>query len=141
MAHPFHHSLSSVRKWGGEWKDYIKIHSWFDQTKGLIADGRHRAILHSAFGIFLCEQVFGPVITLSTGKNIPTRWIGEQHVIEDLGTIPSVEKWLEKMPLQPWMLRARKLSEEFEEIPAELGENNIGEENGNTRNSNRGTID
>jgi hypothetical protein len=30
MAHPYHHSLSSVRKWGGEISDYLPLHSWFD---------------------------------------------------------------------------------------------------------------
>jgi len=121
MAHPFHHSISSVKKWGGVWQDYIKIHSWFDQTKGLMADARHRAILHSSFGIMLCEQVFGTVLTReSDNKILPVRWIGEQHVIEDLGKIPSVEKWFEKMPVEDWMYkRSRKLSEELE-IPQEL---------------------
>jgi hypothetical protein len=125
MAHPYHHSLSSVKKWGGEYKDYIEIHKWFDQTKSMMADGRHRAILHSAFGIFLCEQVFGETIIISTGKKIPVRWIGEQHVTEDLGKIPSVQDWLDKMPLQHWMLRARRLSEELEEVPADVDQSTI----------------
>jgi hypothetical protein len=30
MAHPYHHSLSSMRKWGGEVSDYLSLHSWFD---------------------------------------------------------------------------------------------------------------
>ena len=30
MAHPYHHSLSSVRKWGGSVFDYLPLHSWFD---------------------------------------------------------------------------------------------------------------
>ena len=30
MAHPYHHSLSSMRKWGGEVSDYLPLHSWFD---------------------------------------------------------------------------------------------------------------
>lgn len=35
---------------------------------------------------------FGPTITLSTGRIIPTRWVGEQHVREDLGFIPSFNR-------------------------------------------------
>ena len=27
MAHPYHHALSSVRKWGGQVDDYIRIHA------------------------------------------------------------------------------------------------------------------
>lgn len=30
MAHPYHHALASVKKWGGEVSDYIHLHSWFD---------------------------------------------------------------------------------------------------------------
>lgn len=30
MAHPYHHCLSSMRKWGGEVSDYLPLHSWFD---------------------------------------------------------------------------------------------------------------
>jgi hypothetical protein len=30
MAHPYHHSLSSVWKWGGSPFDYLPLHSWFD---------------------------------------------------------------------------------------------------------------
>ena len=33
MAHPYHHALSSVRKWGGTVEDYLPIHSWFDASK------------------------------------------------------------------------------------------------------------
>ena len=30
MAHPYHHALSSVKKWGGTVDDYQAIHAWFD---------------------------------------------------------------------------------------------------------------
>ena len=30
MAHPYHHALSSVRKWGGSVEDYLTIHTWLD---------------------------------------------------------------------------------------------------------------
>lgn len=85
MAHPYHHALSSVKKWGGTVDDYLSIHSWFDASKQITADFRHRALRHHAEGIFMAETIFGPTITLSTGRVIPTRWVGEQHVREDLG--------------------------------------------------------
>ena len=65
MAHPFHHAQSSVRKWGGEVDDYLAIHAWFDESKKIVADFRHRALRHHAEGIFLAEQVFGVTITIS----------------------------------------------------------------------------
>jgi hypothetical protein len=48
MAHPYHHGLSSVRKWGGSPFDYLPLHSWFDQSKAIAADFRHRALHHHA---------------------------------------------------------------------------------------------
>lgn len=131
MAHPFHHALSSVKKWGGMPEDYQAIHDWFDETKKLLPDFRHRALRHHAEGIFLCEQIFGTTITVSTCgrcgkdhfeeqdhefvlKRIPVRWVGEQHVTEDLGRIPEAAEWLKRISVEPWMYRSRKLSRELE---------------------------
>jgi hypothetical protein len=117
MAHPYHHALSSCKKHGGIPEDYQKIHDWFDQTKAHLADVRHRAVLHSSFGIFICEQVFGTTLTNSDGKVIPVRIIAEQHVKEDMGgTIPSLQDWLQELPLRPWMaVGARGLRASLEE--------------------------
>lgn len=112
MAHPYHHALSSVRRWGGVADDYLAIHQWFDASKEILADPRHRALRHHAEGIFLAETIFGVTVTLSTGKVIPTRWIGEQHVQEDLGIIPSFADWARTMQLAPWMTRAQPLSKQ-----------------------------
>ena len=105
MAHPYHHALSSVKKHGGDVDDYVAIHSWFDESKAHMGDFRHRALRHHAEGIFLCESIFGTTITNSNGKEVPVRFIGEQHVIEDLGTIPTVKDWLENLAPQAWMMR------------------------------------
>ena len=32
--------------------------------------------------------------TTSTGREVPVRFVGEQHVMEDLGRIPTVADWL-----------------------------------------------
>lgn len=87
MAHPYHHVLSSVKKWGGSVDDC-------------------KALRHHAEGIFMAETIFGPTITLSTGHMIPTRWIGEQHVREDLGFIPSFADWVKAIRPEPWMGRS-----------------------------------
>ena len=73
MAHLYHHALSSVKKWGGIPEDYIRIHDWFDESKMIIADFRHRALRHHAEGIFMAETIFGSTITISTGRAIPVR--------------------------------------------------------------------
>jgi hypothetical protein len=104
---PRNHCNSSVRKWGGSPDDYQKIHDWFDHTKAHVPDMRHRAILHNSFGIYLCEQVFGTVLINSDGKEISVRDIGEQHVLEDLGTIPTLQDCIADMPKVSKLLGAQ----------------------------------
>ena len=109
MAHPYHHALSSVRNWGGSIEDYLAVHVWFDGSKEILADFRHRALRHHAEGIFMSERLFGTTLTLASGRQIPTRWIGEQHVREDLGHIPSFADWARAIRPQPWMGRSQAL--------------------------------
>ena len=101
--HPYHHAISSAKKFGGKPEDYQAIHNWFDESKAYYADFRHRALRHHAEGIFMAERLFGLTITNSNGKQIPVRYIGEQHVKEDLGRIPSVQDWLSHINPEPWM--------------------------------------
>ena len=111
MASAYHHSLSSVKKWGGCIDDYMKIHEWFDASKEFCGDFRHRALRHHTQGIFESERIFGKLLTLSTGKTIPTKWVGEQHVAEDLRFIPSLSDWLIHIQPQEWMNKPMRLSE------------------------------
>jgi hypothetical protein len=120
VAHPLHHAVSSARKWGGRPDDYLPIHQWFDDSKRHFADFRHRAYRHHAEGIFEAERVFGTSITISTGRKIPVRWIGEQHVQEDLGFIPSLGDWLSRISPKPWM--ARGAPKDLVEIENEVAE-------------------
>lgn len=109
---PYYHANASSVKFGGVPEDYIEIHNWFDQTKAHLADQRHRAVLHNSFGIFLCEQQFGDIIqmndgsfkkttyiTNSDGKKVQVRDIAEQHVLQDLGRIPTLAEFLDKLPM------------------------------------------
>ncbi len=59
----------------------------------------------------MLETVFGPTLTLSTGRVIPTRWVGEQHVQQDLGFIPSFADWMRAIRPLPWMGRAGRLED------------------------------
>jgi hypothetical protein len=108
MAHAYHHAVSSSRKFGGDPDEYLKYHDWLDQSKSHMADFRHRALRHHSEGIFMLEALFGSTLTLSTGRILPVRFIGEQHVIEDLGRIPTVADWLAKIHPEPWMLGRRE---------------------------------
>jgi hypothetical protein len=121
MGHCYHHALSSVRKWSGEPEDYLALHQWFDESKSITADFRHRALRHHAEGIFMLERFYGATITVSTGRVVPVRLIGEQHVIEDLGFIPSFADWVRCIRPERWMGRAQqihKIVDPFEAIAA-----------------------
>lgn len=114
MSKPWKHALSSAKKFGGKPEDYLPIHDFFDSTKACLPDVRHRAILHSAFGIFIAEKVFGHNIKNSDGKLVSVRDIGEQHCIEDLGTIPTLQDWLRNLPIESWMSRPSKKVENID---------------------------
>ena len=119
MGHCYHHALSSVKKWGGTPEEYLPLHQWFDEpSKLIVADFRHRALRHHAEGIFMLERFFGPVLTLSTGRVVPVRFIGEQHVREDLGFIPSFVDWVRCIRPEPWMCRAQPIHRDVDPFAA-----------------------
>ncbi len=118
MGHPYHHALSSVKKWGGTAQDYLPIHQWFDESKAITADFRHRALRHHAEGVFMAERFFGATITISTSRVVPVRLIGEQHVREDLGFIPSFADWVRCIRPEPWMGRAQPIHRDVDPFAA-----------------------
>ena len=113
---PWFHSLSSVKKFGGQPEDYLLIHEWFDASKAHYADFRHRALRHHSAGIYECQEKFGPVIVNSDGRDVAVRAIGEQHVLEDCGFIPTVADWLSHISPQAWMTKVSLKSRELETV-------------------------
>lgn len=110
MSHTYHHAESSARIWGGSPKDYLPVHDWLDATKETFADYRHRALRHHSQGIFEAERVFGHLIKNSDGKQVPVRYVCEQHIMEDCGgVIPSVSDWLRNLKQEPWMSRGYRI--------------------------------
>lgn len=150
MANPYHHAVSSAKKWGGVPEDYQMIHDFFDASKEIWADFRHRALRHHAQGIFEAERVFGHAIRISgrplrwfeviaekvfgvkikTGRKIPVRWIGEQHVKEDCGFIPSMQDWFKHIKPERWMgeppVKLEKLLDKMEDTGEENWEKAVG---------------
>lgn len=110
-----YHAVIAAKKHGGIPEDYYEIYDFIDSSKQSLGDVRHRAILHSTFGIFLCERVFGHTITNSAGKQIPTRILAEEHIIDDLGFIPTVEHWLGELPIRKWMSGTVKKTKQIPE--------------------------
>jgi hypothetical protein len=110
MTHPIYHAATSVKLWGGAPEDYLPLHDWMDATKETFADFRHRALRHHSQGIFEAERVFGHSITNSAGREVPVRYVLEQHVKEDCGgRIPTVKDWFQYIEPQPWMSRGYKI--------------------------------
>jgi len=110
MAKPHIHAMSSAKKFGGKWEDYIKIHELMDSSKGAFADNRHRALTHNAWFIRdILPNIFGDTFTNSDGKVVSIHSIGEQHVLEDFGMrfIPTVQDYLAHMDLLPWISNSR----------------------------------
>ena len=105
---PYIHAKSDARRWGGKPEDYLHIHQHMDSTKGLIADNRHRCFTHNSYYISAngpLELIFGVNITNSAGRKVSVRDIGENHILSDFGGkfIPTVQDYLERMPLADWM--------------------------------------
>jgi hypothetical protein len=118
---PWEHAKHSVKKWGGTPEEYMAIHDFIDSSKAHFPDMRHRALLHSSFGIFICEKVFGTNIKLkpfSKWENghkvtymdrlVSVRDIAEVHVLQDMGNIPTVQDYLEGMPMYDWLGGSKK---------------------------------
>ncbi len=57
----------------------------------------------------MAETIFGLTLTFSTGRIILTAWVGEQHVKEDLGFIPSFADWVKAIWPEPWIGRTAQI--------------------------------
>jgi len=113
MSKPWIHAKSSARKYGGIPEDYLKIHQFMDSSKSAFPDNRHRALTHNAWFIGTdgpLELAFGVVFINSEGKEVSTREIGEQHILEDFGMrfIPAASDYLSEMSFADWMNNGRK---------------------------------
>ena len=88
MAKPEIHAKRSAKKFGGISSDYLPIHNFMDSSKAHVSDNRHRAILHTGFGIFLTESMFGEDITelLKLAKRFD--WSDEE--------LQEIKKWKQK---------------------------------------------
>ena len=104
MAKPLIHARHSVRRFGGTEADYLPIHEKMDSSKMAHADASHRCVFHSAFGVFLMEDIFGRCLVNSDGDEVSVRDVAEQHVVDDLGFIPSLSDWLHEMTVHAWMV-------------------------------------
>lgn len=61
---------------------------------------RHRAILHNTMGPFIAARVFGTHFTNSADRMVDVRQVCEDHIIEDLGRLPTVTEFLDLIPIE-----------------------------------------
>lgn len=105
----WYHAQSAAKKWGGTPEDYIEIEEFIDSSKKIIGDVRHRSIYHHTEGVWLCQRIFGRTISVpgkvdpSITRGVPVRLIAEQHIMEDLGWLPSPGDYINNMSLATWM--------------------------------------
>lgn len=114
------HAQSSIKRWGGNLEDFEKfreIHAFMDSSKACISDNRHRVLTHNSwFVVNVLPKLFGDIIeedgkfvrselmTLSTGRKVPVKDVGEWHCIEDFrGFIPTPQDYVEHLELTAWM--------------------------------------
>ena len=130
----YYHAVSASHRWGGTPENYLAIEEFIDSSKQVIGDARHRSLYHHTLGVFLCEKIFGKTITVVKKRNsiqVPVRLIAEQHIIEDLGRLPSPADYINGMPMAAWMSGAqRKEVGNFHEVFRDTATSNKGELNG-----------
>ena len=109
MSHAFYHATSSANAFGGVAEDYLDIHAWFDRSRGGTSSILHRMLAQHTAGIQDAVARFGSTITISTGRKVPVSLIGEQHITEDLGFVPTLDDYIGMMTCPRWASKRAKL--------------------------------
>ena len=109
MSHAAYHAQSSANAFGGVMEDYLAIHEWFDRSRGGTSSILHRMLAHHTAGIQDAVAHFGSTITISTGRKVPVSLIGEQHITEDLGFVPTLDDYIGMMTCPRWASKKAKL--------------------------------
>ena len=94
-----------ARRYGEDVALFEPIIAFFDEpTRFLGDDPRGRWILHNSFGIYLAEDLFGPVLTLANERLLSVRGVGEELVKARLGFIPSAAAVASRVQMCAWMV-------------------------------------
>jgi len=122
MSHYHYHSVSSVNAFGGAAEDYHALHKWMDRGRAGTDKLLHRMLAHHTQGIADAIERFGETITNSQGRQVPTSLLARQHVLEDLGFVPTLDDYLELLHCPRWASRpARLLHSKLTSVPADAG--------------------
>lgn len=101
MAHAYHHARSSSQATPGNpaFRQHLVLHQFLDQSKIILADAGHRALLHHQEGAELTARFAAMHHGWNHAKALA---VARQHIEEDLGEIPPAEKWLTLLPHRNW---------------------------------------
>ena len=94
MSDAYYHSVSSAKAFGGEAEDYLPLHLFIDRGRTHTNSKLHRLFTHHTMGVADAVEHFGGTITNSRGRKVPTRLLAEQHLVEDLGFVPTPQELL-----------------------------------------------
>lgn len=117
------HAKSSAKKWGGPPEIYLPVHEFLDSSKKVIGDPRHRSLYHHTAGVWLAQDLFGVTLKVPKKYNeiqVPTRLVAEQHILEDLGWLPSPADYIKGMLLEPWMSGSKRKEVPLSHILGEI---------------------
>lgn len=97
MSHAYHHALSSIRKFPRvqPFEKHLQIHQFIDQSKIILGNATHRALLHHKEGAELTARWGSRELRLEKQDVLD---IALLHITEDMGTIPAAEDWLRNYP-------------------------------------------
>lgn len=109
MSDYTYHAISSANAFGGAPEDYFEIHRWMDRSRGGTSAILHRMLAHHTQGIQDAIDVFGNTIANSQRRMVSVRLIAEQHVLEDLGFVPTLDHYIELLHCPRWASRRAKL--------------------------------
>jgi hypothetical protein len=103
---PLRHAQLSSQRRGGDPEDYLPLHSFFDTTKELCSDNRHR-LLHNAWGIRrVVLPIFGTELSVrgSGQLTVMTKEVCEfDHVLADFSGryIPTLRDFARAIENEP----------------------------------------
>lgn len=88
---PVHHARSAAARHGGDWRRFVAVHAFYDQSKAVFAGVQHRLFVHTAdVGGDLARRAFGAEVIPGVATDLMTH----QHLDEDLGAQVTLEDWL-----------------------------------------------
>lgn len=97
-----------AHRYGTDTQELTPLVAFFDELEKLTqSHSRSRWVLHNSFGIYLAEELLGPVLTLSNGRLVSVRGVGEELVKARLGYIPSAAAVASRIRMRGWMSGSR----------------------------------